>query len=180
MQAVSLTPAQQVTSQQVNVSGGQHPTAQPATMMMYPGIYNHPAAPTATLFAVAPDSTSLVGSTFHHQPTESIPVTLTTSSNTMVANSTVVSAAPTVVVVRPSGKEVPKTTTTATINAETARNAATPNKESKDEKPDPIPSQAGEEEKETCCRCQQKAGDEAFLVCQDCGIRGEHFMYETV
>lgn len=165
MQTLSLTPAQQVTPQ-VSVSGG--PNAAPtAAMMMYPGIYSHP---TTTLFAVTPETTSLVGSTF--QPTDAtgatLPVTLNTS-NTVVANS----AAPagSIVVVRPTATLATTTVTTPTKETQKPVVAITSIKPSPSEESSQTPGPSKNEE--ICCRCQQNAGGDAFLVCQDCGIKGE-------
>ncbi|VUZ55821.1 unnamed protein product [Hymenolepis diminuta] len=162
MQTLSLTPAQQVTPQ-VSVSGG--PNAAPtAAMMMYPGIYSHP---TTTLFAVTPETTSLVGSTF--QPTDAagatLPVTLNTS-NTVVANS----ATPTgsIVVVRPTATLATTTVTTPAKETQKPVVAITSIKPSPSEESSQTPGPSKNEE--ICCRCQQNAGGDAFLVCQDCGI----------
>nr|CDS26912.1 conserved hypothetical protein [Hymenolepis microstoma] len=163
MQTLSLTPAQQVTSQ-ASVSGG--PNAAPtAAMMMYPGIYNHP---TTTLFAVTPETTSLVGSTF--QPADAagatLPVTLNTS-NTVVTNS----AAPTgsIVVVRPTANLATTAVTTPVKEGLKPVVAITTIKPSPSEESSQNPGPLTNED--ICCRCQQKAGVDDFLTCQDCGIK---------
>ncbi|VDO03345.1 unnamed protein product [Rodentolepis nana] len=167
MQTLSLTPAQQVTSQ-VSVSGG--PSAAPtAAMMMYPGIYNHP---TTTLFAVTPETTSLVGSTFQPADTAgaTLPVTLNTS-NAVVANS----VAPTgsIVVVRPTSSLATTTVTTLAKEGQKPGVSITAIKPSPSEDSSQIPSPPKNEG--ICCRCQQKAGVDEFLICKDCGIKDESF-----
>lgn len=166
MPTLSLAPPppQASAAGSLNVTSGGPPTA----MMMYPGLYNH----STTVFAVAPETTSIVGSTFQPDNGTTLPVAIN-SSNAAIANT----SAPTgsIVVVRPTAtqtatKETPKSIiSVAPVVTISSAATSTTNKA-------PDLTVESSTNVDVCCRCQQKSGDDAFLVCQDCGLKGKYFV----
>ena len=128
----------------------------PTAMMMYPSLYN------PTVFAVAPDT--MVTTAF--QPdASSMPVSTVTGS--VVAVTTAAGCAMETVA-GCTTSVTPATTTTITTLTTASDSTKASTKEV---------SNVKNGETDVCCRCRQKApegdDDQRFLVCGDCGLKGE-------
>uniref|UniRef100_A0A0R3WYM2 GATA-type domain-containing protein n=1 Tax=Hydatigena taeniaeformis TaxID=6205 RepID=A0A0R3WYM2_HYDTA len=155
-------------------SGGA--TGAPTAMMMYPGLYN------PTVFAVAPDT--MVTTTFQPDTTA---VSAAAVAAAAAAAGTVAMPTPAVAVtatvgtagVVPAPVDGVTETSSASIippSADTANSVFTSASESpKKERVEETTST----EADVCCRCHQRApenGDNKFLVCSDCGLKGTLFL----